>query len=280
MVAEKNKAFKPTAFLIIGGIILLITVFVVINYGWESISALFWKVFLFSLLGLAIGLIVYLFIFLFVIKQRFDVNYVNKQRLIEACTLIQRPLIKDLYVTGDKGHSRGLIGSITGYARISILTREYKYKEEINSVGESVKKPVYVKNEQGDQVQEYRTTSEEQDVFVVKKKGLFNFLSEPLVIRVRPEDHDELVGDVNLYGFNLLPIAGYWFLNNDYLDIRRIDHAILNEAKRTIAFTLLDDFKQIVDGAIGIDSRHRKSIESKSLIELPDQQRINQPPNY
>ena len=83
------------------------------------------------------------------------------------------------------------------------------------------------------------------------------------------EHHDELVGDVTLFGFSLIPISEYFFLNNDFLDVRKIDFSILKEAERGIFFESLKDTKEIIDKAIGLDSSHKKDIEKKNLYEIP-----------
>ena len=94
-------------------------------------------------------------------------------------------------------------------------------------------------NERGEHIAEYEIGSIEQDVFIVKSKGLAGLFQEPMVIRVNPEDHDELVGDVTLYGYSLIPISEYWFLNTDHLDVRKIDYSIpkqkhQNDRQKTI----------------------------------------------
>ena len=60
----------------------------------------------------------------------------------------------------------------------------------------------------------------------------------------------------------------------DYLDVRKIDRAILLEAERGVLFEMLKDTKTIVDQAINLDQRHRKIIEEKSLMEIPQLQQI------
>jgi hypothetical protein len=100
-----------------------------------------------------------------------------------------------------------------------------------------------------------------------------------MVIRLDPHDHDDLVGDVTIYGFSIIPICEYWFLNSDHLDVRKIDYAILKEAERTAAFVILSDMKELIDISTGIDSKHKKGIEQKSLVEIPEVQQVNKTPN-
>ncbi|GAG42647.1 unnamed protein product, partial [marine sediment metagenome] len=163
------------------------------------------------------------------------------------------------YLSGDKTHSRVNIGKISGYCRMQVLTRTNKYDKN--------NQPLMENNPEGVPTPVYDIGKEEQDVFIVNK-GLF---SDPMVIRVSPKDHDELIGDVTLNGFSLLPQSEYFFLNSDYLDVRKIDFAILKEAERGIMFESLRDMKSIVDKAVGLDAVHKKDIEKKNLVEIPEQ---------
>jgi energy-coupling factor transporter transmembrane protein EcfT len=281
MAIATNRESKGKIILIVVGIIILVIAFVFFFFGARSILKFLLYVGEFIMfLGILFGL-AYLFYIAFIKKQKFDVNYVNKMKLVDAFTRIKRPLLKDLYLTGDKGHSRALVGAIKGYGRVQIPIRNYLYTEEKDpETGKILKKPFTKPNDRGDQVHQYEIDKMEQDVFICKTKGMAGMFQEPMVIRVHPLDHDDLVGDVNLVGFSLIPISEYWFLNSDHLDIRKIDFAILREAERTIAFTTLSDMKQLIDLSTGIDSQHKKGIESKSLVEVPEMQKVGQQGTY
>ena len=127
-----------------------------------------------------------------------------------------------------------------------------------------------IKNKKGKEEQDYDIEKEEQDVFSIKHNGWFlSLFIEEDVVRVSPDAHDELIGDVSLFGFSLLNLSEYWFLNNDLLDVRKIDYAILKEAERSIMFEQQKDFKELVDKASGLDTGHQKKIEEKSAYEIP-----------
>lgn len=193
---------------------------------------------------------------------------------MDACSRLKRPLLKDLYVSGDKAWTRAKLGKIKGVCRIAVPTRNYIYDDIVDQrTGNITKKLRTTTNERGEQIAEYEIGSIEQDCFRVKA-GLFE---EDMVIRVNPEDHTPLVGDVTLFGFSLIPISEYYFLNNDHLDVRKVDYAILKEAERTVAFVTMTDLKEIVDKATGIDARHKKVIEGKSLVEIPETAKVGQP---
>lgn len=193
---------------------------------------------------------------------------------MDACSRLKRPILKDLYVSGDKGWVRSKVGAIKGICRISVPTRNYIYDDIIDpKTGNITKKLRTTINERGEQIAEYEIGSVEQDCFRVKA-GLFE---EDLIIRVSPQDHTQMIGDVTLFGYSLIPISEYFFLNTDHLDVRQIDFAILKEAERTVAFVTMTDMKEIVDKATGIDARHKKGIEAKSLVEVPETRQVGQP---
>ena len=222
------------------------------------------KWFLIIMIILAIlGAVFYFVWYFFFKKQKYDVTYVNKQKYLDACHKGYTNNLKGLYLSGDKGHSRVYWGKITGYCRISVLTKSLKYDDK--------GKPVMIKNEEtGQEEQDYDLHKEEQDVFSISHRGwLLGLFEEQDVVRVSPESHDELVGDVTLYGYSLIPLSEYWYLNNDLLNVRRIDYAILKEAQRTVAFEQQRDFKELLDKAQGLDTGHQKKIEEKSTYEIP-----------
>ena len=211
------------------------------------------------------GVVVWVVYFLFFKKRKFDATYMNKKNLVKAGTISKPSNLNDLYLSGDKGHSRVRIGKIIGYCRIQIMRKNVDYDEE---TGEPIM--VQDKYNKNKMIQRFELEKEEQDIFVVQRASFpMSLFMEEMVIRVRPDDHDELVGDVTLFGFSVIPISEYFFLNNDYLDVRKIDFSILKEAERGIFFESLRDTKEIIDKAIGLDSNHKKDIEKKNLYEIP-----------
>lgn len=279
---DTNSGFKPKIIIISLIVLVLIIVFVWFVFGSQGILKAF-----FILIEIIFGAIVLLGLMwlgyeLFIKKQKFDPTYVNKKKLIEASTQIKRPFLKDIYVSGDKAHTRGLIGNIKGYVRIQTILRKYLYDDKIDEkTGNKLKVPRMIADDNGVMKQAYELEKQEQDVFYVKPKGaLAALFGKDMVIRVRPEDHDDLVGDVTLFGFSLIPISEYWFLNNDHLDVQQIDFNILKEAERTVAFVTMTDMKEFVDKATGIDAEHKKGIERKSLVDIPETQQVGHQSRY
>lgn len=278
---DTNKGFKATTIILIIAIILAVFVGVLLFFGTSGIfKAIFITIQILFFLGI-IFLLGYLFYHLFLKKHKFDVNYVNKQKIIDAASRIKRPLLKDLYLSGDKGHSRALVGTITGYLRMQVVIRNYIYLDKIDpKTGQITKELATTLDERGQPKPQYTLEKKEQDVFVVKPKGLKGMFESPMVIRVDPDEHNDLVGDVDVYGYSIIPLGEYWVLNNDMLDVRKTDFAVLKEAERTIAYVTMTDMKEIVDKATGADAGHKKGIEKKSLVELPEFRNAGQTSQY
>jgi hypothetical protein len=274
-MAIENAQKKPRIILIIIGILVVIIIIVVFVMGVQGIFKIISTIAVISIFLTLIFLLAYGFWFMFIKKQRFDPVFVNKQKLIRAGKMnLPKGILEDLYISGDKSHSRVKIGKIIGYNRIQIPTRKNVYTETTDEKG-NVVKTIKMKEKKSDYEEaeaEYIFDNEEQDVFIVKRNFLQGVIIDPLVIRVNPAEHTDLIGDVILKGFSLIPISEYLFINSDYLDVRKIDLAISKEAERGIMFENLRDLKTIVDRAIGLDASHKKDIEKKDLVDIPQQQ--------
>ena len=259
-----SREGKGKGLFIISIIILVVFVLIFVFFGVRGFLNVIKWFFIIAFILSIIGGIIYLIWYFFFRKQKFDVTYVNKMKMMDACKKGDTGVLKGLYVSGDKGHSRVFWGRITGYCRISVLTKTIK-------VDDDGKEVLFKNKESGRQEIQYDIGSEEQDVFSISHASTFigKMFEEEDVVRVSPFQHDELVGDVTIYGFSLIPISEYWFINDDFLDVRKIDYAILKEAQRGIMFEMLRDSKTIVDKASGLDSGHQKNIEEKSLYEMP-----------
>jgi hypothetical protein len=263
MPEMENRQKKTTVMILIGVVVvgaILLTLWIV---GIGSIIK-FLGYLAIILFGLAIlGAMFYLIYELFFKKHKIDITYVNKKKLIEAGVRNKPDYLANLILSGDKGHTRVVWGKIIGYCRVQILT-------EVNETDEKGwqkynQHPITKK-----MIPATEIVKEEQDVFITQKHGFpLSMFGEPDVVRVHPLDHDDLIGDVLLKGYSLLPISEYWFLHSQYLDVATIDKSILSEAKRGVFMLGLADMKEIVDRAINLDSAHTKSLEQKNLYDIP-----------
>jgi hypothetical protein len=270
MVKDSTKRGAGVAIFI--AIIAVAIIVAVVLLGARKFMNIMLIVFIILFVLGVLGAIAYAIWWLFFKTHKFDATYMNAKSLKTAGMMSKPDNIKDLYLSGDKAHSRVRVGRIIGYCRIQIM-------KKINVLNPETGQQVFEKdpNDPNNQIEKTRIAKEEQDVFILETKGFpMNLFEEEKIIRVRPEDHDDLVGDVTLNGFSLLKISEYFFLNNDYLDVRQIDFSILKEAQRGIFFEHLKDSKEILDKAIGLDSTHKKDIENKNLYEIPQLQGVHQ----
>jgi len=262
MVKDSTKRGAGVAIFI--AIIAVAIIVAVVLLGARKFMNIMLIVFIIVFVLGVLAAIAYAVWWLFFKKHKFDATYMNAKSLKRAGRMSKPDNIKDLYLSGDKAHSRVRIGRIIGYCRIQIMKKIGVLDEEGKQVYEQDP------NDQNNKIEKTMLAKEEQDIFIIEKKGFpMNIFEEETIVRVRPEDHDDLVGDVTLKGFSLLQISEYFFLNNDYLDVRQIDFSILKEAQRGIFFEHLKDSKEILDKAIGLDSQHKKEIENKNLYEIP-----------
>lgn len=265
---------KKTIWIIIGAIILLI---IIIRFVF-GITNIF-KILLFLvqaalLIGFLFGM-GYLFYHLFIKKQKFDPTYINKKKILDACKKCKLDNLEDFYLSGDRGHTRVKIGSIRGYCRLQVIKKVYEYEEKTDKkTGEKYNVVKTRMNDKGELVQVFTAEKMEQDAFRIRPKGLFSIFTEDMIIRISPQMHDDLIGSVVAFGISLVPISEYWYINTDYLAIPETDTAILVEALRSSYHEGLKELHEIVQKAIGLDSRHKKEIENKSLMELPEAQNI------
>lgn len=260
--------------IIVISFILLIILMGVVTFFFGIIGTLTvmkWILWITLIIGI-FGTIIWVVWFLFIKKQKFDATAVNKKKLIHAGTLQCPDSIKGytLRLSGDKGHSFINFGKIIGYIQVQVLTKTRAYDENGNQKFDTL---------EGKTIPIYKLDNVPQDIFITQTaKFPLSLFEDEKVIRVDPKDHDELIGDITLFGLNLVPLSEYWYLSSDYLDARKIDMAVLHESERGVMFEMLKDTKNIVDNAINLDARHRKEIEEKQLVEIPQMQqlRVNQ----
>jgi len=179
--------------------------------------------------------------YLFIRKVRDDRVALNSQKIIEQSKLTKPTMLGDLYLSGDKEYPQIRLGKIIGYTRVK------------NILGE------------------------ESDVFVFKKSGFpFSMFEEGKAIRVNPDRHSDMIGDIIIEGISLVSHGGFYFINDEHLDTERIDRTIKTEVFRQYTMDVLRDIKIITDQAIGLDEFHIKGIESRSLLKIPSRIDPNQ----
>ncbi len=255
--------------LIASGFVIVAATVIILIWGIqviiEFLSTIFWLT-----IGLGVViLIAWLGYFLLIKKHKFDVTAVNKRKLVVAGKLQCPKQIKQrsLRLSGDKGHSYFIFGKIIGFLQIQVMLKHRRFDKE----GEPEMKEV-----DGEMVPIFSYSISDQDVFICStaKNFLTRLFEDYKVVRVDPRDHDDLIGDVTLFGLNLVPQSEYYYLNTEYLNVQKIDQAILQEGERGLMFELMKDWKSSIDQAINLDARHRKGIEDKQLVEIPQLQQV------
>jgi hypothetical protein len=195
-----------------------------------------------ALIGVSVvGIAVWGVWYLFIRKVRDDRVALNAQRIVEQSKLTKPEFLGDLYLSGDMGHPQIRLGKIMGYTRIKNILNE------------------------------------EEDVFVFKKTGFpMSMFEEGKAIRVHPDKHSDMIGDIVIEGISLVAHGGFYYINEQHLDIERIDRTIKTEVIRQYTMDVLRDIKIITDQAIGLDEAHIKGIESRSLLKIPSRIDPNQ----
>ncbi len=184
-----------------------------------------------------IGLAVWGVWYLFIRKVRDDRVALNSQKIVEQAKLTKPEMLGDLYLSGDIEHPQIRLGKIIGYTRIKNIL------------------------------------DEEEDVFVFKKAGFpFSMFEDGKAIRVNPQSHSEMIGDIIIEGISLVAHGGFYYINNHHLDVERIDRTIKTEVIRQYTMDVLRDVKIISDQAIGINPEHQRQLEGKSLLKIPSRQ--------
>lgn len=181
-----------------------------------------------------IGLAVWAVWFLFIRQIKDDRVAMNAKKIIEQSRLTKPDLIGDLYMSGDLEHPQVKLGKIEGYSRIKNIL------------------------------------DEEEDVFVFKRAGFpFSMFEDGKAVRVNPDDHTDMIGDIIIKGISLVNHGGFFYVNQQHLQFDRIDKTIKSEVVRTYTMDTLRDLKIITDMAVGLDQAHIKSMESRSLLKIP-----------
>lgn len=171
-----------------------------------------------------------------------EVNLIANDRkdIIEAGTLSKPPLLNDLYFTGDKEHGESRIGRILGYSQIQN----------------------YEKAASGEVL--------EEDCFVFKKfRFPISLFERPKVFRCYPSEHSQLVGDVRVFAVSPVFKYGYFFPNTAFINVRRIDASIVNEAYRGLIHETMKDLVRITQRATGMDAEQKKQLEYRKLLKIP-----------
>jgi hypothetical protein len=253
--ADKSK-FIITGIVVIGLIILGYTFF---TSGAAGLNAVLKKFLMYAVIAVVIGLIVWVVIKIFS-KPRVDLVEDIKKDIIEAGMMSKPPMVKDLYFTGDKDHGEFRLGTIVGYCQI----QSYK---DLDVLAGLTKTQIQEMEDRGEVPSQYII---KEDCFIFKRWPFpFSIFEEPKVLRTLEDEHSQLIGDVKIYSVSVIKKYGMFWPNRSYLDVVRIDIAVIREAWRGGIHQFLRDMVAINQRAVGLDSEHQKGIDNRKLLKIP-----------
>ena len=255
-----NKQKTLTGIVIIMFIGLMIFIF--LTGGVSSITNFLKKL----LIGVVIIFILIMIgVFIYRLFKREPVNLVENDRkdIIEAGVMSKPEMLGDLYFTGDKEHSRFKVGTIAGYCQIQSYSNQF-FEEAEDEEGNKILtvKDMYDR--------ERGLTPNAEDCFIVYTlPPVLRWFENPKVIRCYPYEHSQMIGDIDVYAISMVKKYGYYFPNRAFLDVVRIDKSVLMEAYRGQVYEYLKDFNTLQRRASGLDSDHKKELDSKKLLKIP-----------
>lgn len=246
------------------GIIVVLVIIGLAVYSWftggqAGVQELINSFIKYAIIAAILGLIVWL-VMKILQKPKTDLVENDRRAIIDAGILSKPPMVRDLYFTGDKGHSEFRVGKIIGYCQI----QSYKDLDILSNLTAKELAEMERKNELPS---EYIL---KEDCFIFKRGSFpFSLFEEPKVLRTLEHEHSELVGDVKVYAVSLIQKYGYYFPNRAFLDITRIDISVIREAWRGGIHEFLKDMVAINRRAIGLDSEFKKDLDNRKLLKIP-----------
>lgn len=237
------------------GAFLMIAIFVFITSGAAGIATIIKNLLIWSLVLIAIGLIVAGVIWLFQTKK-VDLVAVHKERVIKACRLNQVPYRQVLMMRshGDDWASR-ILGNVVGmciikHAPLQEVTGE-EYEQKLEVTQETWKDLIFV---------------------TFRPPGLINKLfNNNEVVGGTREDFSTLSGDsVYLNGMTFAPeIYSILFLSHHWEHRHIIDETIKGNIYRYTLEQNLKELSTMMEDAIDASPKHKKAQEVSNIQNLP-----------
>jgi len=259
--ADKRKAIIIVILVLFIGI----CIYTYARYGFTGFKDFISRILTWMIVLAIFGGIIYL-VFKIMQRPKVDLVATTMQDIIDAGMFSKPPMLKDIYFTGDKEHGEFKVGKIIGYCQIQ------SYKDLNKIAGLTPEQIVKLQKEAALKGEEWDPSLVliPEDCFVWKKMMWpFSLFEQPKVLRVLDDEHSQLVGDVKIYAVSMIKKFGYYWPNRAYLDIARIDHAIIKEAWRGHIHEFLKDEVAIARRAVGMDAQHQKALEERKLLKIP-----------
>jgi hypothetical protein len=217
-----------------------IIIYALITSGAMGARAVLWSIVKYTVILGIIFAIMYVGYKIFFAKTEVNLVANDRKDIVEAGTLCKPPLLRDLYLTGDKEHGESRLGRVIGYCQI----QNYEDAEEGLPIAE--------------------------DCIIFKKYRFpISWFEDPKVLRCYPEEHSQLIGDIRVFAVSPILKYGYYFPNSAFLNVRRIDQSIIKEAWRGQIHETLKDLVAITKRASGLDSEQQKQLDYRKLLKIP-----------
>jgi hypothetical protein len=252
---DKMRVVWVLAFLALAGL----AIYTYFTSGTAGVGAMVKKFIIYAIILVVVGLVVWIVMKLLE-KPKVDLVANDRRDIIEAALLSKPPMLKDLYVTGDKDHGEFRLGKIVGYCQI----QSYK---DLDILAGLTPAQLEEMDERGE-IPSSKILKE--DVFVFKRFMFpISLFESPKVLRTFEDEHSQLVGDVKIYAVSIVQKYSYMFPNRGFLDIARIDISIIREAWRGQIHQYLRDAVSLQQRAVGLDPDHRRELEQRKLLKIP-----------
>lgn len=239
-------------------IIILITFFV----GISGLRQFFvWLLGIILVMAIIFGML-YIFYIVFIRKNFKDIPQNYRKKLLKSAKMMKNEMLGIVYLSGDAKHNRIKLGR---YYHMR-MTLPKQTREVVLQGG----KPVVTAGQE-QEINEY-TTPVPVDAFFIIKKGIMDTLfGDPVVILVKPEDHDfsSIFNDVTIRGFNLVPLdSQFYTVNTRDIDIDIIKGVAQNYI-REVVYEIFRDLDRLVKQAMNLDQQFQKDKQRGLEFEIP-----------
>lgn len=290
----ENKNKKLMIILFIVALVVITLVLIWLFGGFKSIGKLVMYIILFCMFIAFIGFIAYIVYYIKFRESKIDITWLNKQKIIQSALMCKNKYLRDIFIQGDYQHSYIKLGRILGYTQIQCYKGKKLTKRMIEEMNPDEQQRILRETASGDvranslgnlEFKDLKSNKwieidlpEKEDIFLFKQGGwLAQLFQEYKVIRLSPDDHTELIGDVGIKAISLIKQSEYYYINKDYLDVKKIDYTLLQEAKRGITFLAFADMHDMVKTAMNLDSRFNKQMEQQGLLKEPTKPIVQAP---
>lgn len=267
---ETGNRYKKV-FVVILIILVVLAISIGLMVGMKSLKTYFkWLIISLLIIAILFGL-AYAFYLLFIKKEFKDIPATYRKKLVATAKLMQNNMLGELYLTGDSLHNNIKLGKYY-YMKVP-LPRVEKVKKT-DTEGKAI-----LNKYKNDFEYEEQTYPVDIDVFIVQRKSIIDkIFGEPLVILVKPEDHNysAIFNNVYLAGFNLVPLDNnFYTIERRHLDID-ISRGVNAQYLKEVVHEVMRNMDRMVKQAMGMDSNFQKDRARNQEFEIPKS--INQLP--